>query len=141
MTDLKVNIRKIINAPIATVFDAWINPDILAKFMLPMPGTENSQVENDPRVGGEFVIMMKVGDDRVPHTGKYLQIDRPNQLAFTWESPASLDDSVVTLIFTKLGNHQTNVELTHVKFIDKERRSNHEQGWGNILDELGNMIG
>lgn len=140
MTDLTVNISKTIAAPITKVFDAWLDPITLAKFMLPMPGMERSQVENEAREGGSFTIVMQVGDNKIPHTGKYLEIDRPKKLAFTWESPESADDSVVTLNLTELSDGKTNIELTHVKFIDEKRRSNHEGGWGNILSALNEVV-
>jgi len=69
MNDLTVNISKIIEAPITRVFDAWLDPSALARFILPMPGMENSQVENEPHVGGAFTIIMQVGDSKIPHTG------------------------------------------------------------------------
>ena len=34
MTDLTVNIGKVINAPIERVYDAWLNPKLLSKFMV-----------------------------------------------------------------------------------------------------------
>ena len=141
MTDLTVNVSKIIEAPITKVFDAWLDPNTLAKFMLPMPGMEDSQVENEPHERGAFTIIMQVGENKIPHIGKYLEIDRPKKLAFTWRSPESVDDSVVTINFTKLSDNKTNIELTHVKFIDEKRRTNHEGGWGNILNKLIEVIG
>ena len=140
MTDLMVNIDKIIKAPIGKVFDAWLDPKTLSQFILPMPGMEEPLVKNDARQGGSFTIIMNVGEDKIPHTGKYLEIDRPNKLVFTWESPASTDDSVVTLIFTEVNDNQTRIELTHVRFIDEERRSNHEGGWSNILNMLSDVV-
>jgi uncharacterized protein YndB with AHSA1/START domain len=136
MNDLTVNVSKVINAPATKLFDAWLDPATLAKFMLPMPGMACPSVENDPREGGGFTIVMMVGENKIPHTGNYLEIDRPNKLVFTWASPASLDDSTVTLVFTELEGGKTNVELTHVKFADEQSRSNHEGGWGNILAAL-----
>jgi uncharacterized protein YndB with AHSA1/START domain len=141
MTDLTVNVSKTIAAPITKVFDAWLDPNTLAKFMLPMPGMANSQVENEAHEGGAFTIIMQAGDKKVPHTGKYIEIDRPKKLVFTWESPESVDDSIVTLDFTELNDNQTNIELSHVKFIDEQRRSNHEGGWGNILNALSQLFG
>ena len=141
MTDLTVNVSKIIEAPITKVFDAWLDPNTLAKFMLPMPGMEDSQVENEPHERGAFTIIMQVGENKIPHIGKYLEIDRPKKLAFTWRSPESVDDSVVTINFTKLSDNKTNIELTHVKFIDEKRRTSHEGGWGNILNKLIEVIG
>ena len=140
MTDLTVKLTKVIDAPIGKVFDAWLDPKTLSRFILPMPGMEEPQVENEAIEGGSFSILMKVGDEKVPHTGTYLEIDRPNKLVFTWESPASTDDSVVTLNFTETNDGKTNIELTHVRFVDEERRSNHEGGWSNILNKLNDVV-
>lgn len=140
MTDLVVKINKVIKAPIGKVFDAWLDPKTLSQFILPMPGMEEPKIENEAREGGSFTIIMKVGDDEIPHTGKYLVVSRPRKLVFTWESPASTDDSVVTLNFTEVSDNKTNIELTHTRFIDEERRSNHEGGWNNILNKLNDVV-
>ncbi len=140
MTDLTVNLNKIINAPIVKVFDAWLDPGMLTRFILPAPGMPQPDVENDAREGGRFTIIMHVGDDKIQHTGSYLTVDRPRRLVFSWESPFSTDDSTVTLDFTVADEGTTNVELTHVKFPHEEARSDHEGGWGNILDKLDEVI-
>jgi len=140
MTDLTVRIDKTVNAPIEKVFDAWLDPALLTQFILPAPGMSQPEVENDPREGGNFTIVMHVGDDRVPHSGSYLAIDRPNRLKFSWESPYSTDDSAVTLEFTAVDANTTKVTLTHVKFLHEEARSDHEGGWSNILDKLGEVL-
>ncbi len=140
MTDLSVNISKTINAPIEKVFDAWLDSSMLTRFILPDPAMPRPEVENDPREGGRFTIVMFVGDDKLPHTGTYLTVDRPHRLVFSWESAYSTDDSTITLDFTVVDANTTNIELTHVKFLHEEARSDHEGGWGNILDKLGEVI-
>ena len=140
MEELTVDIEKTIKAPIERVFDAWLDPALLTRFMLPASGMENPRVTCDPRVDGRFEILMRVGDNEIPHTGSYLEIDRPNQLAFTWESPESPEGSVVTLTFSAIGEGQTAVRLRHVKFLDERRRDNHEGGWGNILATLDGVM-
>ena len=137
--ELKVNITRIIKAPINSVFDAWLDPEKLSLFMLPMSEMRTSIVTNDPREQGEFSIIMRLGDEEMPHTGRYLKIERPYNLSFTWASQASLDDSVVTLVFIKLTDNQTEINLTHTKFINEERRSNHERGWSRILEALSEL--
>ncbi len=140
MTELTVNLNKIINAPLKTVYEAWLNPEMLAKFILPMPGMPEPEVNNDAREGGGFTIIMTVGDQKIPHTGKYLIVDRYKELVFTWESPFSAEDSTVTLLFSEVANDKTNIQLTHVKFLDEEARDNHKGGWGNILDTLNQVV-
>jgi len=140
MTDLTVNVSKLIEAPIERVFDAWLNPETLSKFILPMPGMPRPQVETDAKAGGNFSIIMQVGENKIPHTGSYLEISRPHKLVFTWQSPFSSSGSTVTLIFTAESDSRTNVELSHVKFIDEQHRDNHEGGWTNILQCLNEII-
>ena len=140
MKDLTLNVRKTIHAPIEKVFDAWLNPELLAQFILPMPGMPQPEVENDAQQGGNFTIVMQVGDDKIPHTGEYLEINRPDKLVFSWLSPCSTDGSQVTIDFKAVDSSTTDVELTHVRFIDEETRADHEAGWTNILEMLDEVL-
>ena len=140
MADLTVNITKNINAPIEKVFDAWLDPAMLTQFILPAPGMPQPEVENDPCEGGRFSIIMDVGDNKIPHHGTYLTINRPEELVFSWESPFSVDGSQVALQFSAIDANTTQVELTHTKFADEESCANHEGGWGNILDMLEELV-
>ncbi len=139
MNDLICKLSRVINAPIDKVFDAWLDPQLLSRFMLPMPGMAQPKTEVDGRVGGRFTIHMDVGEKIIPHSGTYLELDRPNRLVFSWESPFSTDGSTVTLEFTEQDKAKTRLELTHVRFIDEETRDNHEIGWGNILAALDDL--
>ncbi|MFV2031338.1 MAG: SRPBCC domain-containing protein [Gammaproteobacteria bacterium] len=140
MNELTCSVEKLIDAPIEKVFDAWLDPTLLSRFMLPMPGMPQPKTEVDGREGGRFTIYMEVGDEIIPHSGTYLELDRPNRLVFSWETPFSTDGSSVTLQFTAEDLNTTRVALTHVRFIDEEARSNHEAGWGNILASLNGVF-
>ena len=141
MNELKLNIDKIIHAPVGRVFDAWLDPKIMSKFLGSCtPGNPDSEVENDARVGGRFTIIMHADGEKLPHTGVYLEINRPDKLVFTWKSHVSLDDSRVTLNFTRVDDHQTKIALSHVKFIDEEKRGMHEAGWSTILNQLDEIL-
>ena len=140
MSDLTLSISKTIHAPIEKVFDAWLDPEMLSKFILPMPGMPQPEVENEPQQGGSFTIIMQVGENKIPHTGQYLEVSRPDKLVFSWISPFSADGSTVTIDFSEMPDGRTNVQLRHVKFIDEETRSDHEGGWTNILQVLNNIL-
>ena len=71
-----VRIQRTIKASPERVFDAWLDPEALAKFMRPGAGM-GCDAANDPRVGGKFLItMLGDGANVHPHTGEYLEIDR-----------------------------------------------------------------
>jgi len=139
MTELICKQSRVINAPIEKLFDAWLNPELLSRFMLPMPGMPNPKTEIEAREGGRFTIYMDVGEQVIPHSGTYLELDRPNRLVFSWESPFSADGSKVALDFAAEDSNSTRVELVHIRFVDEESRANHEGGWGNILTALNNL--
>ena len=136
MTDLTLNVQHTVHASIEKVFDAWLDPSLLSRFMLPQAGMPQPEVDNDPRVGGRFKILMRHGDEVLPHGGEYLVIDRPERLEFSWQSHYSPDDSIVTLEFVAVDAGTTQVTLTQVKFLSEEARDAHHGGWSSILSAL-----
>ena len=136
---LELRCEKLISAPPEAVFNAWLDPAMLARFMTPGPGMSVPHAATDPKVGGRFDIVMKAGDDEIPHAGTYKEISPHSKLVFTWESPFSVDDSTVTLEFAPEGS-ATRVTLHHVRFPSEESRANHEGGWMAILTSLDDAL-
>lgn len=135
MTDLSLTTSRMIAAPAQKIFDAWLDPKALAKFMIPASGMPEPVCKTDPVEGGRFDILMIGGDTELPHAGTYVEISRYSRLVFTWESPYSVDGSTVTLDFKEVAGG-TQVTLTHVKFPSEESRDNHNAGWTQILEKL-----
>ena len=135
MTELSLTVERTINAPQEKVFSAWLDPEMLKRFMLPGESVTVPTASTDPREGGRFEILMISGGDEIPHAGTYKTIDPHNRIVFTWESPYSTDDSVVTLDFVPDGEG-THLTLNHVRFPSEESRNNHEGGWTAILRVL-----
>jgi uncharacterized protein YndB with AHSA1/START domain len=141
MSELELTISRTIPAAREKVFNAWLSPDILAQFMTtPMGGTAPTKVTNDPVKGGRFSIVMMNDDKEIPHAGTYLEIDPHSHLAFTWESPYSRDDSVVTIDLTEVDAGTTELKLRHVKFRSEQARDGHEEGWTAIVGNLVNAL-
>ena len=141
MNELELTVNRKIAASREKVFNAWLSPEMLAKFMaVPSGGTEPSKVKNDPVKGGRFSIVMVTAEKEIPHAGTYLEIDPFSRLSFTWESPYSLDDSVVTIDLTEVDAGTTEITLKQVKFKSEEARQGHEQGWGAILTSLAENL-
>jgi uncharacterized protein YndB with AHSA1/START domain/DNA-binding transcriptional ArsR family regulator len=139
-TELKLETSRVIAASPEVLFDAWLDPEMLARFMTPMQGVLVPEAKADARVGGRFLVVMRVDDKDLPHAGTYKTIDRPNELAFTWESPMSpIEDSTVTLKFAPVEGG-TKVSLRHVRFPSEESRANHEKGWAAILEALSKAV-
>ena len=140
MSDLILNVSRTIKAPAKTIYNAWLDPKMLAKFIMPMEEMHIPKAETDPRVGGRFTIVMATKDQQMPHSGEYKVLNPYSQIVFSWESPFSAPGSTVTLNLKEV-NDGTEIELIHVKFPDEETRSNHENGWSAILACLEQTLG
>lgn len=131
-----VVIERLVPAPPRVVFDAWLDRDALQRFMCGGAGVRVARAECDPRVGGQFLIVMKLGGQELPHHGEYLEIERYKRIAFTWRSHLAGDGSRVTLTFAEAPRGETKLTLEHVGLADAEIRGKHHDGWSHILTEL-----
>ncbi len=124
-----------IQAPAETVFDAWLDPAIAGGFLA--AGTMHvSRFENEPREGGAFRLDMLGDGEPIEHVGRYVLIERPRRLVFTWIS-AGTDGmlSLVTVDFTPVDGG-VRVDLEHEGIPDAEKAGRHTNGWHTILGKL-----
>ena len=138
MSELSLTVQKRIPAPASRVYNAWLDPKMLAKFMLAAPDMTIPDATTDPRKGGRFNILMRMGANDLPHGGTYLDLQPHSRIVFTWESPYSVDGSTVTLDFVPDGDG-TMVTLTHQRFATENSRDNHKAGWTAILANLAKV--
>ena len=140
MTDERVIvIRRTIGASRERVFNAWLDPTTLARFMLPGDVT-HATAEVDAQVGGRFRIVMAHGRGGAEHWGEYLVIERPARLSFTWISD-STDRKTTTVTIELHDRHDgsTDLVLTHRALPDRSAPA-HERGWGSITEKLGATV-
>lgn len=123
---IEVKVERLIPAPPADVFDAWLSAEIpgtiwnaAAKFLI------------DPRVDGLFYWRM---DGKVtPHYGRFIQMQRPQRLQHTWVSPNTLgEESIVTVTF-KDRNGDTLMTLLHSNLPDTDLGRRHQDGWTHFI--------
>jgi len=130
-----LTVRRAVAAPPPELFDAWLDPDKLARWMRP-GDTDRSNITTDPRVGGEFEILMESPRGEIPHTGAYQMIDRPKCLALTWNSPEAESRNSLVAIDFKPVDRGTEVVLTHENLPSQEEADNHRKGWTRVLDYM-----
>ena len=136
MSTFDLKITKTIPAAPETVFNAWLDPAALAQFMKPMDGMTVPKAESDPRVGGNFLVVMQAGEQEMPHHGTYKSMDKYKELSFSWNNPFNEAESLVTLHFAETSSGHTELTLHHTELPSEESRDNHQGGWTRILDAL-----
>jgi len=135
-----VRVQRTLSATPERVFDAWLDPVALGRFMRPGSEKRSADAVTDPRVGGRFIITMLGGGNVYPHTGEYLEIDRPRKLVFTWYSKATrLAQSTVTVELAPVAGGKTELTLTHIG-LPQDEMENHNGGWTAIMDLLQGVL-
>ena len=134
--------RRVLPAAPAVVFEAFSDPDELAKWWGPEGFTVPS-VEFDVRIGGMYRIEMRPPEGDPFHlTGEFRAVDPPVGLAYTfrWEDPDPDDvETLVRLSFRPQGE-STEVVLTHGPFKTVARRELHHGGWTDSFNKLARLI-
>jgi uncharacterized protein YndB with AHSA1/START domain len=136
------------------VFAAWTNPDHFGEWFGPT-GMKTVQCDIDAKVGGAWRLMGEgenipgrdhTGRVRPTVSGKYLEIQPPSRLVFTWAwhekddfaSPRG-QESVVTIQFKPVGE-RTEMVFTQAVFKDEQARAAHNRGWTESFNKLGDFL-
>jgi uncharacterized protein YndB with AHSA1/START domain len=134
-----ISIGRVIRAPITDVFDAWVDPRLMAIWLKPRPDVITT-VAVDSRAGGTLRVTMQAGSREEIHEGVYRLIDRPNRLSFTWSSAPAGVDTVISISFLASDQGRTMLLLTHDGLRDRAAAENHREGWRRILDSLAALL-
>jgi uncharacterized protein YndB with AHSA1/START domain len=69
------------------LFDAWTDPNLVARWLFTSPTSETHSTELDVRVGGKWTIADRREGVDYRAIGEYLQVERPRRLVFTFGMP------------------------------------------------------
>lgn len=131
-----VNVKRVIDAPIEDVFDAFVNPQKLDAWHHPDGFTSKN------KVNGEKSYEVEMSNNSMPQvgviSGDYLEFDRPNRLVFTWswDYQKDLPPTKVEIDFKSLDKNKTEIDLTHSGFMDEVTATQHESGWSMAFNHL-----
>ena len=125
------------------VFDAWLDPAQVRRFLFATPDGEMRQVEIDARVGGDALIVERRGDAEAFHRLRYEVIDRPHGLVFLFKACIAggpvADEWTRVSIAIRAEGQGARLTLTHEgvwpDFEDKTR-----EGWTMILASLATVL-
>jgi glutathione S-transferase len=128
----RVEVTTIIRAPRERVFDAWLSAERLGRFLC-AGDTHVAHVEVDARVGGSFHVVMASERGRSDHRGRYVEIEPPERLRFTWMSAATGGAATMVTVTFEAVDEGTRLTLIHVGLPDDTAVARHESGWQSIV--------
>ncbi len=141
-----VVVTKSYAAPPERVFDAWLDPAMIGRFMFG-PHLRDEQVihlQTDPRVGGRFSFLVTRQGQPIDHIGEYLEIDRPHRLVFTWAVAGSGGEDAHSRVIIGVVPTQGGCDLTLAHELDPAWADYAERtkgGWSCMTDKLAEILG
>ena len=130
-----IRVTRIYDAKPAKVFKAWTDPASLRAWF-----AKGEHVSADVRVSGLFYIEVYNLEKINPHYGRYLRIDGPHTLEFTWVSEWTMGKESVVLVELAERNGKTELTLTHDGLPNEILADAHRQGWNSCLEELESSV-
>jgi len=134
-----VRVERHIDAAPERVFDAWLDPDSVGRWLFATPDGVMERVELEPRVGGRFQIDERRGADLAEHFGVYEEIDRPRRLVFSFG--VGLAPDAMTRVTVEIAPEAdgSRVVLTHEK-VWADYAGKTGEGWTTILNRLADAL-
>lgn len=140
---IKVKVTKDFNVAAENLFDAWLDPDMLRRWMFG-PNVRDEEIirlHTDAKENGSFSFVVRRNGEEIDHRGTYRKIDRPNRLVFTWGVDVEAgDESVVSIDIepTKTGCRLTLVHVMDPKWGEYTERT--REGWTYMLGKLKEVV-
>ena len=134
-------VQRVMPAAPEVVFDQWLDPESLQEWMCPRP-VRVVAITIEPRVGGSVRFDVDDSGTSVLITGRFLAIDRPHLLRFTWSNsnwPDPTAVSVVNVGFEPLGDDQTLMSIEHY-ILPPGEFGNFHNGWALTFDQLSYLM-
>ena len=131
-----VRVERELASPPHAVYDAWLDETVLAEFICPDGAAE---VAIDPRVGGAIRIVMIYPDRRHAIEGEYIALDRPERISFSWRSPSSSSDSIVTVTFAPRGAGGSLMTIVHSQ-LPPDVSGRYDSGWAVVGAQLATAL-
>jgi uncharacterized protein YndB with AHSA1/START domain len=133
---IEITVTRTIPAPADRVFDVWMDPKSPGG---PWFGAE--RVILNPAADGLFYFAVQHEGRTWAHYGRFLAIERPHRVEYTWMSEATKGcESVVAVAFEARGA-ETAVTLRHSGLPDDAMGRQHEKGWTWVLSMLAERFG
>jgi len=140
----EAEVRRCFTAAPETVFAAFAEPGLVARWLSPSPEITLTLLQFDFRVGGRYRFAYRLpGGETVIVGGAYATIEPPSKIVFSWtiEPPdehAGIE-SEVTITITPDGCG-TELLIRHAKLSRVDAIARHAEGWRGALEQLSALL-
>ncbi len=138
-----VTIKKTFNAPIQLVWEAWTQPEHIAKWWSPK-GIETKVIEHNFKIGGKwkYIMPMLDGNEFVAE-GKYIEIVKFEKIISTADFRPMTEGVEIQALFTENGNKTDfifNIVHPTEAYKIQQEKMGILNGWGSVFDRLEKLL-
>lgn len=142
-TGTEITLTRTLDAPRETVWRAWTDPEVAARWWHPHEVTvREGSTHIDLRVGGAYgYVMVDPDGGEYPTGGTYLELDAPGRMVCTWREAGDPDDDapVMTLDLRDLGDGRTEMTF-HLAKVPREGYDDIDSGWREAFEVLESTL-
>ena len=146
MADISLEVTRVFDTTPDDLFDAFINPERVAKWYGPGPADSDIH-EYDATEGGSYSLTMHGMDGKeYKLRGTFKTIDKPHKIAYTWvwegasdTDGMGKDETLITVEFKPVGD-KTEMHFRHEGFATEALRDNHNKGWEGCFAKLEKVV-
>lgn len=126
-----ITVSTIVNAPIATVWEAWTKPEHITKWTFASDDWHAPRAENDLRTGGNFTTTMAAKDGTVSFDfdGTYTDVQHESYIAYTMG-----DGRRTEITFNQIGDQTEIIESFEAE--ESNPVEMQRGGWQAIVDNF-----
>ena len=137
MKTTEINLKRTIDAQADEVYDVWLDRTSPGSPWFGVPKV----ILDTPKVDGLFYTMYQIEGQEIAHYGRFMALERPRRIQYTWVSAATHGmESVLTVSFEALDG-KTQVHVNHSGVPDDEGGRHHKQAWGYVLARMSAYFG
>jgi uncharacterized protein YndB with AHSA1/START domain len=147
VTSTIVRVQRAFDCTAEAIYDAWLDPKLARRFWFATQDGEVVRCDIEPGVNGRFTIVDRRPIDGatgqrmdVEHSGRFLQLDRPRRIAFSFGLPQFQSHETTVIIDIEPQGDGCELTLRHdlgpAEEDIGEALERTEAGWTTILANL-----
>jgi uncharacterized protein YndB with AHSA1/START domain len=138
MLDISLTTSWIFASPRKAVYEAWLDPRILPRFIAYDPDLKVKDVRINAVAEGRYHYILSGARETVVQ-GRFLELDPFTTLRFTWETDGAQIGSTVGMNFRPVAEG-CQISLTHVGFGNSIARDLQLPRWEAVLRNLAALF-
>ena len=142
-TNRTLTLKKVIDAPVKLVWEAWTNSDHVLQWWAP-PGMKINMIEHDFKVGGKWKYTMPMPDGNLfVSEGKYLEIEPYKKIVTTADFKPMTEGVELHVMFEEDGD-KTNFTFSVVhateEYCKAQEKMSFYNGWGSAFNRMETLL-